>query len=322
MGRAGVPGAPFTPQTTRNVVLAIVLGLVLGLGIAFLLEYLDQRIKDEKTLERVSALPVLASVPTVGRSWQRVKSGVRSTDVVGFAQDRSALLESFRALRSSLQYFNIDGGMHKIMVTSGLPEEGKTVTTVNLAISLALSGKRVIILEADLRRPMVHEYLQLENEAGLSNILVGTASVPGVMQLVEMDPFIPPRSRKSEGGSSQLRKNLYCITSGPLPPNPAELLQSSRMGDIIAEVEHMADYVLIDTPPVLPVADAMALASSVDAVILAVKLHSSTRGEIAQVRELLARAGAHVIGSVAGGVKTGRGYYYKRGYYHGGYSYQ
>jgi capsular exopolysaccharide synthesis family protein len=323
---ATTPRAPFTPKTNRDVTLAVVLGLVLGVGLAFLLEYLDKRVRDERTLEKVSGLPVLASVPVVGRSWRKAKSGVRMGDVVGFAGGGSTLLESFRTLRSSLQYFNVDGSLHKILVTSGLPQEGKTVTTVNLAISLAMSGKRVIVLEADLRRPMVHEYLGLSNDVGLSNVLTGSSSVPGALQLVSMDSFIPARSRKGENGTSPsvLRKNLYCITSGPLPPNPAELLQSTRMNDIISELEHLADFVLIDTPPVLPVSDAVTLAPNVDAVIIAARLGSTTRDDIAQVRGLLQRAGAHVIGVVAGGVKLRRGHYYRKGYYYryGGYGYQ
>jgi capsular exopolysaccharide synthesis family protein len=324
--KASIPGAPFTPQTKRDVTLAIVLGLVLGVGLAFLLEYLDKRIKDERTLEKVSGLPVLAGVPVVGRSWRRNRGEARTGEIVGFAGDRSPLLESFRTLRSTLQYFNVDGNLHKILITSGLPQEGKTVTTVNLAISLAMSGKRVIVLEADLRRPMVHEYLGLANEIGLSNVLAGSSSVPEALQLVSMDPYIPARSRKGENAPapSVLRKNLYCITSGPLPPNPAELLQSARMTETISELEHLADYLLIDSPPVLPVSDAVSLAPSADAVIIAARLHSTTRDEIAQVRGLLQRAGAHVIGVVAGGVKVRRGRYYRRGYYYryGGYGYQ
>jgi Mrp family chromosome partitioning ATPase/capsular polysaccharide biosynthesis protein len=324
LSRASVPGAPFTPQTKRNVILALVLGLALGVGLAFLLEYLDKRIKDEKTLEKVSGLPVLAGVPILGRSWRSLKSSERSLDVIGFAGDRSPLLESFRTLRSALQYFNVDGSLRKILVTSGLPVEGKTVTTINLGISLAMSGKRVIILEADLRRPMVHEYLGLENENGLSNLLAGRSSVASAMQLVPMDPLIPARSRKGEKGSPLvIRKNLYCITSGPLPPNPTELLQSARMAEIIAELERLADYVLVDTPPVLPVSDAVALAPNVDAVILAARLNASTRGEIEQVCDVLLRAGARVIGVVAGGIKVGRSHYYRRGYsyQYGGYGY-
>ena len=313
---AEVPGAAFTPQTGRDVTLAVVLGLVLGVGLAFLLEYLDKRVKDERTLERLSGLPVLASVPVVGRSWRRGRNGARSLRVVGFSGDKSPLLESFRALRSSLQYFNVDDNLRKILVTSGLPLEGKTVTTANLAISLAMSGKRVIVLEADLRRPMVHEYLNLDNQVGLSNVLAGSSSVPGAIQLVDMEPLLPSKSRGAEKSPSALlmRKNLYCMTSGPLPPNPTELLQSARMADVISELENLADYLLIDTPPVLPVSDALALAPQADAVILAARLHSTTRGELEQVREVLKRTDAHVIGLVAGGVKVGRSHYYRRGY--------
>jgi succinoglycan biosynthesis transport protein ExoP len=328
LGRAAAPSAPFTPQTKRDVALALVLGLALGVGLVFLIEYLDKRIKDERTLETVSGLPVLASVPVVGRRWNATKHHDRSVEIVGFAGDRSPTLESFRALRSTLQYFNIDGGLRKILVTSGVPLEGKTVTAVNLGISLAMSGRRVIILEADLRRPMVHKYLNLQNETGLSNLLAGTVSVHNAMQLVPMDPLIPARSRKGENSNPAIvtRKNLYCITSGALPPNPTELLQSSRMAEIIAELDQLADYVLIDTPPVLAVSDAVALSPLVDAVILTARLHSTTRGELEQTREILQRVGAHVIGVVAGGVKSGRGSYYRRGYQYrygryGGYGY-
>jgi Mrp family chromosome partitioning ATPase/capsular polysaccharide biosynthesis protein len=321
---ASTPGAPFTPQTRRNVVLAIMVGLVLGIGLALLLEYLDKRIKDEKTLEQLSGLPVLTSVPIVGKEWRKTKKGRRTAVAVGFTQGGPALLESFRTLRSTLQYFDVDGTLQTILITSGVPEEGKTITAVNLGISLALSGKRVIVLEADLRRPMIHEYLGLDNAIGLSSILAGRSSVPGALQLVDMDPLIPERARRDQGDSTPtgLRKNLYCVTSGPLPPNPAELLQSARMGHVISELKHMGDYLLIDTPPLLPVSDALTLAPHADAVILTARLRSSTRDQVEQVREMLKRAGVRAIGVVAEGARTGRSYYYKRGYHHGGYTYE
>jgi tyrosine-protein kinase len=324
MKRAVTPGRPYTPQTTRNVVLAVVVGLVLGLGLAFLLEYLDKRIKDERTLEQVSGLPVLTSVPIVGGAWKKAKQGRRSAEAVGFGEGGSPLLESFRTLRSSLQYFDVDDTLRTILITSGLPQEGKTVTTVNLGISLALSGKRVIVLEADLRRPVMHEYLNLENKVGLSSVLAGRSSVAGALQLVLMDPFIPAQTRKEQGDPDpvRLRKNLYAVTSGPLPPNPAELLGSARMAHTMSELKHLADYILIDTPPVLPVSDALTLARHADAVILSAKLRSTTRDEMEEVRELMDRAGIRVIGVVAEGVKTKRSYYYKRGYHYAGYGYQ
>ncbi len=216
--------------------------------------------------------------------------GVRIADVVGFAGDRSPLLESFRTLRSTLQYFNVDGNLRKILVTSGLPQEGKTVTTVNLAISLAMSGKRVIVLEADLRRPMVHEYLGLANEVGLSNVLAGSSSVPAALQLVSMDSFIPARSRKGENGHAPLAAAqeplLHHFGATASKPGGVAAVRSHGR-HCAANWSSLADYVLVDTPPVLPVSDAVALAPNVDAVILTARLNSTTRDEIAQVRGLL-----------------------------------
>ena len=327
MREAGVPGAPFTPQTQRNIILAIVVGLALGIGLALLLEYLDKRIKDEKTLERTSGLPVLAAVPAVGGRWRNARPGQRSAEVVGFEGSGSVLLESFRTLRSSLQYFDVDGDVHTILITSGLPQEGKTVTTVNLGISLALSGQRVIIVESDLRRPMVHEYLGLDNQIGLSTVLAGKCSIAKASQLVRMDALVSAEERLNtgEGSSLSLWKNLYCLPSGPLPPNPAELLGSARMSQVIAELKKTADYILVDSAPLLLVSDPLVLAPQLDAVIVTARLRASTRGEMEEVHNLLERAGVRAIGVVAGGVRHRRGYYHRRGHGYGygyGYGYQ
>ncbi|MGI5939468.1 MAG: Wzz/FepE/Etk N-terminal domain-containing protein [Thermoleophilia bacterium] len=335
--RAGVPTEPFSPQPLRNGVLALVVGLVLGFGLAFLLDYLDRRIRDEKVLEKEFGVPILAGVPAIGGRWRTHKeedggrgSG-RSSAPVGFSS-HPALLEPFRTLRSSLQYFDIDKNMRMrtILITSGLPMEGKTITTVNLALSLALSGKRVIILEADLRRPMVHEYLELDQHIGLSNVLAGTRQLADALQIVKADQFVPAKSRRGRGEHEDamlLQRNLYALTSGNLPPNPAELLSSAKMIELLQDVGHMADYTLIDTPPVLMVSDALALATHVDAVIVAARLNATTREQAQETRNALNRAGARVIGVVAGDVKRhgsryGRytyGYGYRYGY---GYGYE
>jgi Mrp family chromosome partitioning ATPase len=326
--RALAPESPFSPQPVRNAVLALVVGLILGLGLAFLLEYLDRRIKDEQTLEKVFGLPVLATVPMVGGSWRERRKG-HSDLPIGFADKHSPLLESFRTLRSNLQYFGVDKEIRTILVTSPLPREGKSTVSINLALGLALSGARVIVLEADLRRPMLHTYLKLGNEVGISNVLAGTHTFAEAMQLVRVDDYMPEDARRRmSSGSAEgllLQKNLYCLTSGPFPPNPAELVGSLKMQELLQSAAESADYVIVDSPPLLLAADAVTLAALVDGVLLTARLFSTTRDEAQAARELLERVGARVIGAVASGGRLSQSYYrggYQKGYRYGyGYGY-
>lgn len=316
--RATAPGSPFSPQPLRDAVLALVVGLVLGVGLAFLLEYLDRRIKDEQTLEKVFGMPVLATVPRVGGGWRERRKG-RSVLPIGFADKHSPLIESFRTLRSNLQYFGVDTEIRTILVTSPLPREGKSTVSINLGLGLALSGARVIVLEADLRRPMLHAYLKLGNEVGMSNVLAGTHTFAEAMQLVRVDDYVPEdgRRRMSSGPEGLLlQKNLYCLTSGPLPPNPAELMGSAKMQELLQTAAGSADYVIVDTPPLLLAADATTLSAHVDGVLLTARLFSTTRDEAHAARELLERVGARVIGVVAFGGRLSQSYY-RRGYYRG-----
>jgi Mrp family chromosome partitioning ATPase/capsular polysaccharide biosynthesis protein len=326
---AKAPGLPFSPQPLRNAVLALVVGLVLGVGLAFLLEYMDRRIKDEQTLEKVFGLPVLATVPLVDVGWRqrRGRRKSRSDVPIGFADKHSPLIESFRTLRSNLQYFGVDTEIRTILVTSPLPREGKSTVSINLGLGLALSGLRVIVLEADLRRPMLHTYLKLGNDVGISNVLAGTHTFSEAMQLVKVDDYMPEdtRERIPAGGEDLLlQKNLYCITSGPLPPNPSELMGSTKMQELLRSAAETADYVIIDTPPLLLAADAVTLSAHVDGVLLTARLFSTTRDDAQAARELLERVGARVIGAVAFGGRLSHSYY-RRGYYRGyrryGYGY-
>jgi succinoglycan biosynthesis transport protein ExoP len=317
--QANPPSAPFAPQTSRNAIIAVVLGLVLGVALAFLLDYLDRRIKDEKTLEIELGVPVLASVPMVGK--RRRNSEVQpdgTREWVGF-KNSGALLEAFRTLRSNLQYFSLDNRQTVWLITSASPKEGKTTTTVNLGLSLALSGKRVVVLEADLRRPMVHEYLGVSQSPGLSNLLAGTKRLGDALQFVRADEFMPPGSRRREGEEQPglLQRNIYAIAAGPLPPNPAELLASDRMAKLIKDLAGMTDCLLIDTAPVLAVSDALAIARHADGVILVARLGSVTKDQVREMREVFERAGTRVIGAVATGVEKSAGYYRKRGYGYG-----
>jgi receptor protein-tyrosine kinase len=311
---AETPNSPFSPQRNRTILLALLVGLGLGIGLAFLMDALDKRIKDEETMEREFGLPVLASVPDVGR--RRIR-GAKRSPIFGFQGGRSPLIEPFRTLRSNLQYFEVDGRLGTILITSALAEEGKSLTTINLALSLAMSGARVIIVEADLRRPTIHTHLGLSNDVGVSSVLAGTHTFTEAVQLVLIEDFSPPDTRRDPGApedSTALSRNLYCITSGPLPPNPAELAGSARMREFLDKAAQTAEYVLVDSPPLLMVADSLALAGQVDAVLLTARMNRTTVDEAREVRALLARIGAHPIGVVAIGVDRASGYY-RYGYY-------
>lgn len=315
-----VPTSPYSPQPMRNGILGLAVGLVLGIGLAFLLEYLDRRIKDDDTMAREYGVPVLAQVPMVGRKWT-LEGEERSPAPIGFMTAQSPILEAFRTLRSNLRYFEVDRSIHTLMVTSALPQEGKTVTSVNLGLSLALSGSRVIILEADLRRPQLHNYLEIGNQAGVSNVLAGTHTFAEAIQMVRVDDFVPTESRRSGHDAKPrgllMQKNLYCLTSGPLPPNPAELLASSKMAELLSIAAERADYVIVDTPPLLLVSDGLAISGLVDGVILTSRMFHSTLDEAREVRQVLAHVSARTIGVVATGVRRSKAYYSRYGGYAG-----
>lgn len=326
--RASVPTDPFSPQTVRNTLLALFVGLVLGVGLTFLLDRLDRRLRDEKMLERELGVPVLASIPLVHDGWLRRagrltgKEHERSKQAIGFTNNL-AMLESFRTLRSNLQYFSLDKQHPVWLITSCAPREGKTTTAINLGLSLALSGKRVILLEADMRRPMINEYLGLERSAGLSNVLAGAGRLEDVLQYVKAANFLPPEKRvqpDEQKGIPGLQRNMYAVSSGPLPPNPAELLSSQRMTDLVEELSPMADYLLIDTPPILAVSDALTLARLADGVIVVASINGTNRDSLHEVRDIFERAGTRILGAVAAGTSKPTGYYKKR--YGYGYGYK
>jgi polysaccharide biosynthesis transport protein len=304
---AGAPVDPFSPRPLRNAGLSLVVGLLLGAGLAFVFEYADKRLKDEQSMEREFGLPALALVPAVGGRWLRRPGkdgqGPSSRVPIGFSAPGSPLLEPFRTLRSNLHFLNVDRRLRTILLTSAVPQDGKTVTAINLALSLAVSGERVILIEADLRRPMLHDYLGLTNTVGVSTVLAGASDFGDSLQLVRVDQFVAHGDRAG-ASATRLSRNLYCLTSGPIPPNPAELVGSDRMRELVAKASEAADFVIIDSPPLLAVAEGLTLAQYVDGVVIAALARHTTRDDARRVTRMLERVGANSVGLVIGDAKT------------------
>jgi capsular exopolysaccharide synthesis family protein len=290
----------------------VVLGLVFAVGV----DRADRRLKEYSDFEREYRLPILALIPRVGKTW-RVDSR-DGNGVVGFVQNYSPTLEAYRLLRSNLQYFELGKGLRSILITSGLPQESKTVTVINLALSLALSGARVVLVDTDLRNPLMHSYLGLNNDVGLSSVLAGSITVKDATKVVETAKFLPSHGRDilaSGDREPHLHKDLLCLTSGPIPPNPAELLASPRMSEILKALSSLADHVLIDSAPVLPVADTLSIAPRVDGVIIVCRAKTATSDNAREVRSTLERVGARLVGLVIAGVKVSSSHGYQHGYY-------
>jgi polysaccharide biosynthesis transport protein len=292
---ASIPKGPIRPRPLMNIALATMVGFMLVAGIVFLVEYLDDTLKTPEDVERVLGLPVLGFVA-------QMPYKDKQPDVVYVAQQpRSPISEAFRALRTNLEFASVQEPIRSILVTSSEPEEGKSTVAANLAAILALSGKRVALVDADLRHPHVHQFFDLPNRDGLSNL------------------FRKPALVHSAGRVKPELPHLRVITSGPLPPNPAELLGSKKMSQILSELGKLADVIVIDTPPSL-VADAQILAGKVDAVLFVIR-PGKTHAERAKASlESFKRAGARVIGTVLNRIPRNRQYYYGGFEYYSPYS--
>lgn len=263
-----LPTAPSSPHTTRNVILGLVVGLLIGGAVAVARARLDRSVREADDVLAVTGVPVIGTVMR--------DSSLDKVHVVD-ASTPSRTLEDFRQLRANLQFLNVDAPPRVIMVSSALPSEGKTTLAVNLALALVQAGHVVTLLEADLRKPKVSRYLRLVGDVGLTNILSGNAGIEEVTQ-------------KSTG--------LSVIAAGPTPPNPGELLASSQMGSVLQKLRESSDFVLVDAPPLLPVADSSGLAMHTDGVLLSVRYGATRRDHLRQAAVTLERVGATTLGVV------------------------
>jgi len=298
---ARVPMAPSEPNVPRNLAFALVLGLTSGVGLAFLLENLDNTVRTPEQAQIISMLPSLGMIPqgsknhidARGQKHLTVASSKEAVELVTQSRPQSQMAESYRALRTSLLLSSLGAPPKVILITSALPQEGKTTTSINTSIVLAQKGVRVLLIDADLRRPGVHKTLGMGPRSGLSNVLTGSATL---QQTVVRSPSLA---------------NLFVLPAGTPPPNPAELLASSNMRDVLAELRDQYDHIIIDTPPTLSVTDAVVLSTRADAVVLVIRSGQTTKGALRRSRDILMQVNAKVTGVLLNAVDlTSPDYYY------------
>jgi succinoglycan biosynthesis transport protein ExoP len=299
-----LPHAPVGPYRMRTIVIALVLSLVAGIGLAFLLDFLDDTIKSVDDISRYINLPSLALIPAARADKARLRGGqpVSPSDTTALAmvQDvRSPIAESYRHLRTSLLLSSAGTPPRTILITSSQPSEGKTTTAINTAFILAQTGVQVLIIDCDLRRPRLHAHFNMPNARGLTNALSGDAS--------EIDKLIQ---------TCDQAPNLKVLTSGPMPPNPAELLGSEEMRKLLKTLSDRFTHVIVDSPPAISFTDASILSTFVDGVILVVHGGRSSRAVVRRAKQQLLDIGANIFGVVLNNVKMeSKSNYYYTGYY-------
>jgi Mrp family chromosome partitioning ATPase/capsular polysaccharide biosynthesis protein len=314
---AQVPSAPIEPRPFRSGVLGFGVGLFVGIGLAFLLEQFNTRVADYREVAEALDLPVLGRVPSLPSHCLEAHALV----VIEHPDGRGA--ESFRMLRGNLEFVSVGDrdDARSIVVTSALQGEGKSTTVATLGATLALGGKRVVVVDADLRIPRMHRFFGLENDAGVTTVLSGQAALDHVVRRVPLVPGACPEHhpRHREEGSGDAAEpavaTVSVLCAGPSPPNPGELVASQRFGTLIAELERNADVVLIDTPALLAVGDAASLAKVVGGLLMVVDIHTIRRPTLHEVRYVLEPLPCRKLGVVVVREHVRRGEYYRYGYY-------
>jgi capsular exopolysaccharide synthesis family protein len=311
MDYAALPKAPVGPKRRQTVLLAGLLSLIVGVALARYLDYLDDSIGSSEEVENLLLLPALAVIPSLGGVSPRSllsalpkgskKNGRKGgEELLLHGSHRSPLAESYRQLRTSILLSSPGGAPRTLLITSSEPGEGKTTTVVNTGMSLAQTGARVVLVDADMRRPRLHSIFGLDNTNGLSGILAGKKTEAEMLALVQ---------HHEESG-------MYILPSGRIPPNPAELLGSDQSRALIAVLEGAFTHVVIDSPPVASFTDGVLLSSLADGVLLVVHGGASSRHVVRRARQLLDDVGAKIFGVVLNNVAaTRRDYYYYRKYH-------
>ena len=287
-----VPETPIRPRTFTNTLLAMVIGAMLAVGAAFLTEYLDDTVKTSDDVERVTGMSTLGAIA-------RLKDAGGARQLVAWLKTKAPESEAYRTLRTNIQFSSVDKPIKTLLVTSSSPGEGKSTTTANLAVVMAQTGQKVIVVDTDLRRPVLHKVFGVPNNAGLTTALLAgeNADLESHMQPTEIE-------------------NLTVLTSGPIPPNPSELLGSHRMTGLVQALSQHADLVIFDSPPVLAVTDAAVLARQVDGVLLVADAGSTKEHALAAATAELQKTSGDLLGVALNRLDARRGYNYYYYYYY------
>ena len=295
---ASPPERPIRPRILMNTSLAGIVGILIAAGVILLIEALDDTIRGPDDVTRVLRIPVLGLI---------IRHATSDGNLISLIEPRSPVSESFRSLRTNLQFASVDTPIHVLLITSPSPADGKTTVAANLGIVMAQGGRRVVMVDADMRRPRLHKVLDVPNRVGLSGMFVQTKiKLDGSLQKTSTD-------------------GLMALPAGEVPPNPAELLGSEKLFDIFNQIGQQADMIIIDSPPLMAVTDSAVLAHRVDGVLLVIKPGTTKTAAAKQALEQLQRVGANVIGVVLNEVDFSRsryanyqykGYYYIYNYYY------
>ena len=301
LDKAVIPQKQLWKKKILNIVLGFIMGLIISLGVAFIIEYFDTSIKDIEDVEETLKLPILASIPTIKADRKKGEIEDIRNRLITHYRPRSPISESYRSLRTSLRFASIDGGIKTVVLTSPAPKEGKTLTASNLAITEAQAGRKTLLLDTDLRRPMVHHLFNLKKEDGISKVLTDELKLNDAIKKTGVE-------------------NLYAITSGPVPPNPSELLGSKKMKKVLEELKEKFDMIILDSPPIIAVTDPVVIGQEVDGMVMVIRSGRTTRDIAEKAKNNAEYVHIKLLGVVLNDIDvrnvygSSRYYYYK--YYH------